>query len=72
MNGGQDLFIDAAFRHGPGIQHSSRLRKHDYLELAVTGGFPEAVHRAPRRWAAFYSSCPSTLIEGDALEKTNP
>lgn len=68
MNGGHDLFIDAAFRHGPGIEHSSRLRKRDYLELAVAGGFPEAVRRTPRRRAAFFSSYLSTLIERDVLE----
>jgi uncharacterized protein len=68
MNDGPDLFIDAAFRHGPGIEHSSRLRKRDYLELAVAGGFPEAVRRTPRRRAAFFSSYLSTLIERDVLE----
>jgi uncharacterized protein len=68
MNGGHDRFIDAAFRHGPGIDHSSRLRKRDYLELAVVGGFPEAVRRTPRRRAAFFSSYLSTLIERDVLE----
>lgn len=68
INGGPDLFIDAAFRHGPAIKHSSRLRKRDYLELAVAGGFPEAVRRTPRRRAAFFSSYLSTLIERDVLE----
>ena len=71
MNGGRDLFIDAAFRHGAGIEHSSRLRKRDYLELAVVGGFPEAVRRTPRRRAAFFSSYLSTLIERDVLEVSN-
>lgn len=68
MNDGRDLFIDTAFRHGSGIDHSSRLRKRDYLELAVAGGFPEAVRRTPRRRAAFFSSYLSTLIERDILE----
>lgn len=49
MHGGSDRFIDAAFRHGVGIEHSSRLRKRDYLELAAVGGFPEAVRRPGRR-----------------------
>lgn len=71
MNGGHDRFIDAAFRHGPGIEHLSRLRKRDYLELAVVGGFPEAVRRTPRRRAAFFSSYLSTLIERDVLEVTS-
>jgi len=67
INGGPDQFIDAAFRHGAAIEHSSRMRKRDYLDLAVVGGFPEAVRRAPRRRAAFFSSYLSTLIERDVL-----
>ena len=68
MHGGPDAFIDAAFRRGAGLEHSSRLRKRDYLELAVAGGFPEAVRRTPRRRAAFFASYLSTLIERDVLE----
>jgi uncharacterized protein len=68
MNGGHDLFIDAAFRQQNGIEHSSRLRKRDYLELAVVGGFPEATRRTPRRRAAFFAAYLSTLIERDVLE----
>ena len=68
MSGGPDLFVDAALRHGAGLEHSSRLRKRDYLELAVVGGFPEAVRRTPRRRAAFFDSYLSTLIERDVLE----
>ncbi len=41
IDGGPDLFVDSAFRHGAAIEHSSRMRKRDYLELAVVGGFPE-------------------------------
>lgn len=68
INSGPDLFVDAAFRHGASLEHSSRLRKRDYLERAVAGGFPEAVHRTPRRRAAFFASYLSTLIERDVLE----
>jgi uncharacterized protein len=68
MNGGHDAFIDAALRHGAGLERSSPLRKRDYLELAAAGGFPEAVRRTPRRRAAFYTSYLSTLIERDVLE----
>ena len=71
MHDGPDLFIDAAFRHGAGLERSSRLRKRDYLELAVAGGFPEAVRRTPRRRAAFFASYLSTLIERDVLEVSN-
>jgi len=68
MSGGPDRFIDAAFRHGPGIEHSSALRRRDYLDRIVAGGFPEAVRRAPQRRAAFFDSYLSTLIERDVLE----
>jgi predicted AAA+ superfamily ATPase len=68
INGGPDLFIDVAFRDGAGLEHSSQLRKRDYLERAAAGGFPEAVRRTPRRRAAFFASYLSTLIERDVLE----
>lgn len=68
VNGCPDRFVDAAFRHGPDIQHSSQQRRRDYLDRVVAGGFPEAVRRAPRRRAAFFDSYVSTLIERDVLE----
>jgi predicted AAA+ superfamily ATPase len=71
ITGGPDLFVDAAFQHGPAIDHSSILRRRDYLDRAVTGGFPEAVRRAPRRRTAFFDSYLSTLIERDVLELAN-
>jgi predicted AAA+ superfamily ATPase len=71
MHGGPDLFVDAAFRHGTSLEHSSPLRKRDYLERAVTGGYPEAVRRTPRRRAAFFASYLSTLVERDVLEVSN-
>ena len=71
ITGGPDLFVDTAFQHGPDIDHSSTLRRRDYLDRAVTGGFPEAVRRAPRRRTAFFDSYLSTLIERDVLELAN-
>jgi uncharacterized protein len=68
LRGGPDRFIDAAFAEGPRISHSSQLRKRDYLELAVSGGFPEAARRAARRRTAFFNSYLTTLIERDVLE----
>jgi predicted AAA+ superfamily ATPase len=68
MAGGSDGFVDAAFRHGTALDYSSSLRRRDYLERLVAGGFPEAVRRAPRRRAAFFDSYVSTLIERDVLE----
>ncbi|WP_419997819.1 ATP-binding protein [Streptomyces boninensis] len=68
LHGGPDRFIDAAFAHGPTLSHSSELRKRDYLERAVAGGFPEAVRRTPRRRSAFFNAYLSTLIERDVME----
>jgi uncharacterized protein len=69
--GAPDRFVDAAFRHGPRIDHSSELRRRDYLERMVVGGFPEAVRRVPRRRSAFFESYVSTLIERDVVELAN-
>ena len=66
--GGADRFVDAVFRDGAAVDHTSDQRQRDYLERAVIGGFPEAVRRAPRRRAAFFDSYLSTLIERDVLE----
>jgi predicted AAA+ superfamily ATPase len=63
-----DRFIDAAFAHGPRISHTSKLKRRDYIERLVVGGFPEAVRRVPRRRAAFFDSYVSTLVERDVLE----
>jgi uncharacterized protein len=71
MDGEADQFIDVAFRNGPRIDHSSALRRKDYLERVVVGGFPEAVRRTPRRRTAFFDSYLSTLIERDVLEIAN-
>jgi hypothetical protein len=68
ITGLPDRFVDAAFAHGPGIDHSSELRRRDYLEQLAVGGFPEAVRRTPRRRTAFFDSYLSTLIERDVLE----
>jgi predicted AAA+ superfamily ATPase len=69
--GTADRFVDAAFARGPQIDHSSELRRRDYLERLVVGGFPEAVRRNPRRRAAFFDAYLTTLIQRDVLEIAN-
>ena len=71
MSHGPDRFVDAAFRHGPRLDHSSDLRRRDYLERAVVGGFPEAVRRTSRRRSAFFDSYLTTLVERDVLQVSN-
>jgi predicted AAA+ superfamily ATPase len=71
ISDGPDRFVDAAFIHGPHVDHTSSLRRRDYLERATVGGFPEAVRRAPRRRGAFFDPYLTTLIERDVLELAN-
>jgi predicted AAA+ superfamily ATPase len=68
LDGAPDGFVDAAFTYGTKLSRTSLLRRRDYLERIVRGGFPEAVRRAPRRRAAFFDSYLSTLIERDIME----
>lgn len=68
IDGSPDRFIDAAFRHGPAIDHSSTLRRRDYLERVVIGGFPDVVRRVPRRRPAFFDGYLQTLVERDVLQ----
>lgn len=68
IDGTPDRFVDAAFTHGPGLAHSSDLRRRDYLERVVRGGYPEAVRRTARRRAAFFEAYLTTLIERDVSE----
>jgi len=63
-----DAFIDAAFARGPALSRTSALRKRDYLERVVRGGYPEAVRRTPRRRAAFFDSYLTNLVERDVKE----
>lgn len=68
IDGEADRFVDAAFARGPALVHGSTLRRRDYLDRVVRGGYPEAVRRTPRRRAAFFESYVSTLIERDVTE----
>jgi predicted AAA+ superfamily ATPase len=65
---GPDAFIDAAFASGPAMARTSGLRKRDYLERIVRGGYPEAIRRSPRRRSAFFESYLTNLIERDIQE----
>lgn len=65
-----DAFVDAAFALGPALSRTSSLRKRDYLDRVVRGGFPEAVRRSLRRRAAFFDSYLTILIERDVKEIT--
>ena len=68
QRGTADGFVDAVFTHGPTLSRTSQLRKRDYLEALVRGGFPEAVRRTPARRGAFFDSYLTNLIERDVIE----
>jgi predicted AAA+ superfamily ATPase len=68
IDGTPDRFVDAAFGHGPALTHTSTLRRRDYLDRVVRGGYPEALRRSPRRRSAFFESYLTTLIERDITE----
>jgi uncharacterized protein len=67
IDGRPDRFVDAAFRHGSALDPGpSDLRKADYVERAVRGGYPEAVRRPPgRRRARYFDSYVADLIARD-------
>jgi hypothetical protein len=66
-----DAFIDAVFAQGPALSRTSPLRKRDYLERIVRGGYPEALRRSSRRRAAFFDSYLTILIERDVKQPGN-
>lgn len=67
-----DEFVDAIFEHGPDLKvPPSELRRDDYLERALRGGYPEAVRRADLgRRARFFESYISDLINRDVRQVT--
>jgi predicted AAA+ superfamily ATPase len=62
-----DGFVDAAFRSGADLRiEPVELRRSDYLDRALRGGYPEAVRRtATRRRSRFFESYLSDLIARD-------
>jgi predicted AAA+ superfamily ATPase len=67
MERSADGFVDAAFLNGPDLKFPrSGLRRADYLNRALRGGYPEAVHRPThRRRSRFFESYISDLINRD-------
>src|SRR5205823_8385767 len=64
IDGAPDGFVDAAFRSGPELRTEPiTLRRADYLDRALRGGYPEAVRRTTaRRRARFFESYLADLI----------
>jgi predicted AAA+ superfamily ATPase len=69
IDGSPDGFVDAAFREGPSLAHTSELTRRDYAERVVRGGFPEAVARPEaRRRDRFFESYLSDLVARDVAQ----
>ncbi|MEN3361927.1 MAG: uncharacterized protein V7637_5909, partial [Mycobacteriales bacterium] len=62
-----DCFVDQIFEHGPALHvPTTELRRPDYLERALRGGYPEAVRRADLgRRSRLFDSYISDLINRD-------
>jgi uncharacterized protein len=67
-----DGFVEAIFQYGASMRvPSSDLRRDDYLERALRGGYPEAVRRAdPGRRARFFESYITDLVNRDVRQLT--
>ncbi|HEX9775106.1 MAG TPA: ATP-binding protein [Actinomycetota bacterium] len=64
----RERFVDELLAGGSMLHVQGSLEKHDYLELAVAGGFPEAARRAPDRRARWFESYVRTLVQRDIKE----
>jgi uncharacterized protein len=65
-----DGFVDHVFTHGADVSmRPCPLRKHDYVDRALRGGYPEAVRRDPgRRRNRFFDSYITDLITRDVRQ----
>ena len=68
-----DGFVAAAFRHGAALRvPGSGLRRDQYLERALRGGYPEAVRRTDSgRRARFFESYITDVINRDVRQFTD-
>lgn len=64
----RERFIDELLAGGERLQMKGSLEKRSYLELAVAGGFPEAVARRTDRRSRWFQSYVQTLIQRDVRD----
>lgn len=68
IDGEPDRFIDAAFAHGPDLDHTSDVTRAEYAQRVVRGGFPESVAReSPRRRERFLDAYVRDLVARDVV-----
>lgn len=68
IDGNPDGFIDAVFKAGPEIRHTSTEDRASYVQRVVQGGFAEGIARPPRRRERFFDSYLSDLINRDVIQ----
>jgi predicted AAA+ superfamily ATPase len=66
--GEKERFVDRVITEPLDVGWTSALTRHDYLERACAGGYPEAVARQGRRRAAWFDSYAHRIIERDASD----
>jgi hypothetical protein len=65
--GGRDRFVDLIFANPASLVRGGVLARADYLDLAVRGGFPEAVARTPARRRAWFEAYATTIVQRAVL-----
>ncbi len=61
-----DTFLDRLLGGELPLDQVGELTKHDYLDRAVAGGYPEAVRRSGARRAAWFDAYVETVVEREA------
>lgn len=69
LAGHREQFLDRLLGGESFVTHTSQLTRHDYLDRACAGGYPETLARAPgRRRAAWLDNYVQRIIERDAAD----
>ncbi len=72
LMGHTEQFIDRALSGERFINHTSDLSRSDYLELAVAGGYPEVLNRAPgRRRDLWFDNYANAILRREAEDISN-
>lgn len=68
LEGRVEQFIDSVFADGPLPRFESHITKSDYLDRALSGGYPEATKRLPSRREKFFDAYVNDLIDRDITQ----
>lgn len=65
--GAVDRFVDQVFAPPGPLLRSGTLTRGDYIDLAIRGGFPEAIARTPGRRRAWFEAYGTTIVQRAVL-----